>query len=191
MILVKPRSITDPAEVARACGHWLVVEKGLRIVEYRMGNSFTGNIDILAVGADKVYLVIINTSGFAEALLGGITSLRWFVENRAFLEKLYGTDDVSFSGTPVVAVFSASFPPGIKEVLSGAMKVDFLLFKYSFMGTDGEPLLCVEEMTGGASALESHDEAVDPDALIQELGIEQARLTHEEIREFLAAMRQA
>ena len=85
MRFLKPVNIADSAHIIRICAQWLKEGLGLRIVQYRIGNSFTGSIDILAVDKDRIYLVTINTGKLSDPLLGALTGYRWYLENREFL----------------------------------------------------------------------------------------------------------
>jgi len=185
--LMAPLAARDPAEIARSCAQWLGSELGLHIVEYRIGNPFTGCIDILAAGKGEVHLVTVTAGGFGDALLGALTSYRWFMDNRAFLERLYGSQDVTLAGKPVLSIFSNSFPSGIQDVLACTVSVEIRLFRYSLMGTPEETVLCVVQ--AGLRQPEAGGVDEDIDALVQELAIGKAGLGRDEIRDFLAAMR--
>jgi hypothetical protein len=187
MRLLRPLALKDPADMTRLCARWLTDELGCEIVEYRIGNQFTGSIDILAVCGPMVYLVTVDTGGLGEALLGSITGYVWFMENRPFLDRIYGSASISLMGEPVVLLLSDAFPGHIRRVLDGALKVRFRLFRYSLMGTEEDPVLCVNELQNidGAQVYEGDD----PEALIRSLDMEDAGLSEGEVRAFLAAMR--
>lgn len=136
MRLLKPIHLTDSGQTIRICASWLKEDLGLKVVEYRIGNAFTGSIDILAVDADRVYLVTVNTGSLGDALLDALTGYRWFMENREFLERVYGAEGISLTGQPVLMLLSNEFPPEIRSIFLRGLRVDFRLFKYLLMGTE-------------------------------------------------------
>lgn len=186
MRLLKPLAIVDSAQVMRICAQWLRDELGLAIVEYRIGNSFTGSIDILATDDKRVFLVTINTGRLGDALLGALTGYRWFLENRDFLARVYHSDTVNLLLEPVLVILSGDFPPEIHSIFRHGLRIDFRLFKYVVFGSEDDPDLYVEEVILPAAA----PEAISRDlaALRHELGIERSDLTDQEIIEFQRAM---
>jgi len=187
MHLLKPVHITDPARVIRLCAQWIKEGLGLRIVEYRIGNTFTGSIDILATDSSKIYLITINTDRLGDALLGALRGYGWYIENLGFLTRIYQPSEIDFSLPPVLMILSTSFPPEITSILGHGLKADVRLFRYLILGSEDDPDLYVEELGGTHIAVDAAP--FDPAALKQELGIEEAGLTDEEIKEFLTAMR--
>ena len=187
MRLLKPVNITDPARVIRLCTQWIKEGLGLRVVEYRIGNTFTGSIDILATDSSKIYLVTINTDRLSDALLSALRGYGWYIENLDFLTRIYQPSEIDFSFPPVLMILSASFPPEITSILRHGLKADVRLFRYLILGSEDDPDLYVEELGGTHIAVDSAP--FDPAALKQELGIEEAGLTDEEIKGFLIAMR--
>lgn len=187
MRLLKPLRLTDAAWITRICGHWLREELDLQIVEYRIGNAFTGSIDILAVDAHRVYLVTVNTARLGDALFEALTGYRWFLENREFLDRVHGTGTMSLLRDPVLMLLSPDFPPGVRQVFLQTLKVDVRLFRYMVMGSEEQPEFYVEELFAAGGP--GHADEEDLNGIRMELAIDRAGLSDEEIREFLAVMR--
>jgi hypothetical protein len=186
MRFLKPVNIADSAHIIRICALWLKEGLGLRIVEYRIGNSFTGSIDILAVDKDKIYLVTINTGKLSDALFGALTGYRWYLENREFLARVYQPSEIDFTLPTMLMILSPSFPPEINSILQHGLKADVRLFQYVILGSENDPDIYVEEMrTSEAPQVVTQSF----EGLTQELGIEKAGLANKEISEFLMAMR--
>ncbi|HPP80604.1 MAG TPA: hypothetical protein PLQ43_06885 [Deltaproteobacteria bacterium] len=186
-----PLVVTDPAEVSRLCARWITDVLGCTIVDFGIGNRFIGSIDFLAVSHDVVHLVTVDTGSFADALLGAFTGYWWFVENRAFLDRIYGSEDTPLMGDVVLVILSRDPPRGIQRILPSLLKVKLRLFRYATMGTAEEPFLCVEELTLDEDSGGETHEAGDVEALVRELGIEEAGLDGDEIRRLIAALRAA
>jgi hypothetical protein len=186
MRFLKSVNLSDTAHIIRICAQWIKEGLGLRIVEYRIGNSFTGSIDILAVDKDKIYLVTINTGKLSDALLGALTGYRWYLENREFLARVYQPGEVDFTLPTMLMILSPSFPPEINSILQSSLKADVRLFQYVILGSENDPDIYVEEI-----CISEAQQKVSQgfEGLMQELRIEKAGLTEGEIREFLIAMR--
>ena len=187
MRLLKPIRLSDTAQTIRICAQWLREDLGLKVVEYRIGNAFTGSIDILAVDAGRVYLVTVNAGRLSDALLEALTGYRWFLENREFLDRVYGTEGISIMGQPMLLLLSNEFPPETQSVFLRGLKVDFRLFKYLVMGSEEAPELYVEELLPPGSSEKA--QVQDLEKIRRDLGIEQAELNDEEIRDFFATMK--
>jgi hypothetical protein len=187
MRLLKPIHMGDAAQVIRICAQWLKEDLGFRVVEYRIGNAFTGSIDILAVDAVRVYLITVNTGRLSDALMEALTGYRWFLENREFLDRVYHTDEISLLGPPTLLLLSPDFPPEIHSILLQGLKMEFRLFRYIVTGTEDDPDLYVEELA--AHGLTESAGEMDLDKIRRDLGIEAAGLEDEEIRDFLRSMR--
>lgn len=186
MRFLKPVNIADSAHIIRICAQWLKEGLGLRIVEYRIGNSFTGSIDILAVDQSKIYLVTINTGKLSDALLGALTGYRWYLENREFLTRVYQPSEIDFTLPAMLIILSPSFPAEINSILQHCLKADVRLFQYIILGSEDDPDIYVEEICTSDAPQEETQSCA---GLTQELGIEKAGLTDKEISEFLIAMR--
>jgi len=187
MRFLKTLENPDHDRMSRVCAIWLRDEMRFRIVEFGLGNSFTGCIDMLATGEKNIYLVTVNTGRFEDAVLHSLTGFRWFHENIDFLSRVYSADEIDLSLPPVILMFSSVFPPDALSVLNNGLRLPVRLFKYLAFQTENDADLYVEELL--------HPEGldgkpfIDPDALRKELGIEQAGLTDEEIMEFMTAVR--
>ncbi len=186
MRLLKPVRIGDTSRIIRMCAQWIREDLGLHVVEYRIGNAFTGSIDILAVDADRVYFLTVNTGRLGDALLGALTGYRWFLENREFLDRVYHSDEVNLFGQPVLVLLSPDFPPEIHSILSNGLGIEFRLFRYFLTGSEEAPDLYVDEVLPNGAA--AQEESTRFDGLVRELGIERAGLDADEVRDFLAAV---
>jgi hypothetical protein len=186
MRFLKTINIADSAHIIRICAQWLKEGLGLRIVEYRIGNSFTGSIDILAVDKDKIYLVTINTGKLGDALLGSLTGHRWYLENRGFLARVYQEGEIDFTLPVMLMILSPSVPPEINSILHHGLKADMRLFQYVILGSENDPDIYVEEISTSDATQEVTQGFAE---LKQELRIEKAGLTDADISEFLMAMR--
>jgi hypothetical protein len=173
--------------ISRLCAFWLKNDMGFRIVEYGLGNPFTGCIDMLATDEKNIYLITINTGRFEDALLHALMGFRRFHENIDFLSRVYSTDEIDLSLPPVILMFSTGFPPDALSVLNHGLKLPVRLFKYLAFHAEDDADLYVEELLH-SEAPKPHP-AVDPEALRKELEIGEAVLTDEEIRQFIAAVR--
>jgi len=187
MRMLKPVNITDPAHVTRICAGWLKEGLGLKIVEYRIGNSFTGSIDILAAGTDSIYLVTINTGRLSDAVLGSLTGYRWYMENREFLARVYPRGEVDLGLPGALMILSPSFPPEMGSILKQVLKVEVRLFQYLIFGSENDPEIFVEEVCPAAALQEPRTHGFR--GLVKELGIEKAGMSDDEIGRFLDAMR--
>jgi hypothetical protein len=186
MRFLKTINIADSAHIIRICAQWLKEGLGLRIVEYRIGNAFTGSIDILAVDKDKICLVTINTGRLGDALLGALTGHRWYLENRDFLARVYQEGEIDFTLPVMLMILSPSFPPEISSILHHGLKADVKLFQYVILGSENDPDIYVEEV---CTSRVTQEAAQGFAGLTQELGIEKAGLSDDEISDFLTAMR--
>jgi hypothetical protein len=187
MRLLQPADAADTARIVRTCARWLREAMGIAVVEYRIGNTFTGSIDILAADREHVYLVTVTTGRLGDALLGALTGHRWFLENRGFLARVYQSDETDLALPPVLMILSPSFPPEIASILGHGLKPEVRLFQYSIFGSEDAPELHVEELKVSPESGGPSDE--DIQSLASELGIERAGLPEGEIRDFLAAVR--
>jgi hypothetical protein len=187
MRFLKPSTNLDQDRLTRTCALWFKDELKLRIVEYGLGNSFTGRIDMLATDGSKVYLITINSSRFEDALLQSLMGFRWFHENIDFLSRVYGPEEIDMSLQPVIVILSPDFPHEALSVLSHTLRLPVRLFKYLLFDSADETDLYVEELLPPDDP--ARHPAVDPESLRKELSIEKADLTDDEIREFIAAIR--
>ncbi|MGC9323660.1 MAG: hypothetical protein ACP5G0_02810 [Desulfomonilia bacterium] len=184
---LKPLTIADHEQVVKICAQYFTSELGFRILEFNLGNTYTGSIDLLAVNHTRVHLIFINTSHFPDTLFRSLTGYRRFRQDSDFLCRVYGAKDVNFDLTPELVILSPDFLPEISSVLREMMRVPVKLFRYLMFGHESDPELFVEELV--ESKRESAQEGLDLAAVRKNLGIEESVLTDDEIREFLAQMR--
>jgi len=187
MRMLKPANITDPDHISRICAGWIKEGLGLRIIDYRIGNTFTGSIDILSAGKGMVYLVYINTGSLSDTLLCALTGYRWFLENREFLARVYQTGELDLSAPTSLMILSPSFPPEISSILSQGLKVPLKLFQYLIFGSKDNPEIFVEEIC--MPTPQEKQETQGNALLIKELGLEKAGMSDDEVGSFLQAMR--
>jgi len=186
MRFLKPTINADHDQITRMCGHWFRDELGLKIVEYHLGNIFTGRIDMLATDGVKVFLITINSARFDEALLRSLMGFRWLHENKEFLSRAYGPQEIDLLLPLEIVILSPTFPPEALSILRQALKLPVRLFRYMLFDSEGDPEIYIEELSDHVSEERSSSNF---DRLRRELGIEKAGLTDEEIQEFQAAMR--
>jgi hypothetical protein len=187
MRFLKPLSNLDHDRITRICALWFKDELKFRIVEYGLGNSFTGRIDMLATDGTKVYLITINADRFENALLQSLMGFRWFHENIDFLSRVYSHEEIDMSLPPVIVILSPEFPPEALSVLTHTLRLPVRLFKYLMFDSEKDADLYVEELLHPDSA--ANHPPIDPEELRKELDIEKAGLTDEEILLFHKAMR--
>ena len=185
MRFLKPIN-ADHDHITRMCGHWFRDELGLKIVEYQLGNTFTGCIDMLATDGMKVSLITVNSARFDEALLRSLMGFRWLHENKEFLSRVYGPQEIDLLLPLEIVILSPTFPPEALSILRQALKLPVRLFRYMLFDSEGDPEIYIEELSDHVSQERSSSNF---DRLRRELGIEKAGLTDEEILEFQAAMR--
>lgn len=189
MRYLKPVTGADHEQTTRTCARWFSDELGLRIVEYQLGNVFTGCIDMLATDDTQVFLITVNDSRLEDALLRALMGYGWFQANLGFLGRGYPKEEIDLSLPPVLVICSPSFPHEAPAIFASALKPPVRLFKYVMLGAPQDPDLYIEEISSEPPAV-SHAQAPREDlaALRQELAITQAGLTDEEIRDFRAAL---
>ncbi len=185
--ILKPVCARNVEYVHQVVARYFIDEHEFRIVEYNLGNAFTGNIDILAADTVSLFLVTINRADFAGALLRSLTGYRWFCENRDFLRRVYPPEDVNIDLPVELIILSEEFPPEIPSVLGEVCSVPLRLYRYRLFGQEEDPDIFVEEICSEGTV--DHGPSRDLDALRKELAIEPAGLSDEDIRDFLKAMK--
>lgn len=188
MRYLKPVAGADHEQTTRTCARWFSDELGLRIVEYQLGNVFTGCIDMLATDDTHVYLIIVNDARLEDALLRALMGYGWFQANLGFLSRGYPKEEIDLSLPPVLVICSPSFPHEAPAIFDNALKPPVRLFKYVMLGAPQDPDLYIEEISSGPAVSHAPAAREDLAALRQELGITRAGLTDEEIRDFRAAL---
>lgn len=185
--VLKPIDAQDVKYLHQICAQYFISEQDFRIAEYNLGNTFTGNIDLLACDENAVYLITINNADFAGALLRSFTGYRWFRENRDFLRRIYPPDDIDIDLPVQLIILSQDFPPEVCSIVEGVCFVPVGLYRYRLFGSAHDPDIFIEKIQCSGMNHTVHDEA--PDALRTQLKIEAARLSDDDIREFQRAMR--
>jgi len=188
MRFLKPLAPSDHSEMAKACGQWFKDELGLKVVEYNLGNSFTGSIDILATDGRHLCLITVSSTQLDEALLRALTGLWWFSSNKTFLGRVFAKTELDLTLPPQIMILAPNFPPEAKAIMAQALTVPVRFFRYMAFGSDANPELFIEELGATHIVQPSHSQTEDFDALRQELGLEKDVLSDEEIRDFRSTM---
>jgi len=188
MRFLNPLTPGDHSEMAKACGQWFRDELGLKVVEYNLGNSFTGSIDILATDGAHLFLITVSSTQLDEALLRALTGLWWFSANKTFLARVFSKTELDVTLPPQIMILAPNFPPEAKAIMSQALTVPVRLFRFMAFGSKADPELFIEEVGATHIAQPSHSQAEDFDALRQELGIGKNVLSDGEIRDFRSTM---
>jgi hypothetical protein len=184
--ILKPITAQNVKYLHQICAQYFISERGFCIAEYNLGNSFTGNIDLLASDENAVYLTTINSADFAGALLRSFTGYRWFRKNRDFLRRIYLPDDIDIDLPVRLIILSQDFPPEIHSIVDEVCSVPVELYRYRLFGSSHDPDIFIEEIQCPDRTHPAHEE--DPDALRTQLKIEAANLSDDDIREFQRAM---
>jgi hypothetical protein len=171
-----------------SCAQWFTQEIGFRIVEYQLGNAFTGCIDMLATDGKNVFLITVNEAHLEEALLRALMGYWWYHANLSFLGRCYTKEEVDLSLVPVIIIVSPTFIPEAFSIFEHALRPPIRLFRYVLLGSPKDPDLYLEELSSSHSALQPITDQLAE--LRQELGIEKAGLTDEEIQALLTSMKE-
>ncbi len=183
MRFLKPLITGDDAEMAKACSQWFRDELGLKIVEYNLGNTFTGSIDILATDGAYLFLITVSSTQVEEALLRSLSGLWWFSVNKTFLARVFSKNELDLTLPPQIMILAPNFPPEAKAIMSRALTVPVRLFRFMAFGSEANPELFIEEV-GAPLASPQSAQAEDLSALRRGLGIEKAGVSDDEIRDF-------
>jgi hypothetical protein len=182
---VPPRKVEYLHQI---CARYFAEEHGFSIVEYNLGNTFTGNIDILATDGNSLLLITINRDDFAGSLLRSFMGYRLFKENHEFLRRVYPPEDVNIDLPVSLIVLSQEFPPDMDAVLRQVCSIPVKFYRYRLFGNQDDPDIFIEDICSTVSFEVIKEQ--DLDELRKKLGIEPADLSDEEILEFQAAMRE-
>lgn len=172
--------------LSQICAQYFRELKGYRIVEHNLGNNFTGRIDLLATDDLRVYLATIGTSDFPHALFRALMGYRWFTENREFLKRVYGSEEIDITKPVCLVILSQDFPSGSCDMCEQACTVPISLYRYRLFGTGEDPDISIESVSDPDEGSVRPEE--DLDSLRKSLRIEEARLSDQEIRDFRAAI---
>jgi hypothetical protein len=188
MRYLKPLSETDCKQMTHACAQWFSQELGLRIVEYRLGNAFTGCIDMLATDEKNVFLITVNEERLEDAMLRSLMGYWWYHANLSFLGRCYTKEEIDLSLMPVIIIASPTFIPEAFSIFEHALRPPIRLFRYVLLGSSKDPDLYIEELSSPHAALQPFTDHLAE--LKQELAIEKAGLTDDEIQDFLSSMKE-
>lgn len=170
----------------QVCGQYFRDACGLRVIEYNLGNNFTGMIDLLATDDSRIYLVTIGTADFPHSLFRSLMGYRWFKENIEFLRRAYSREEVDMTLPLSIIILSQEFPPGTSEMCEEICTAPISLYRYRLFGSDEDPDISMENISCPREEPASPEQ--DLQALRTDLGIEQAGLTDQEIIDFRSAM---
>ncbi|MDT8271953.1 MAG: hypothetical protein RRA35_02050 [Desulfomonilia bacterium] len=185
--ILKALHMIDQEQVTRICAHYFVVERGFEVLEYHLGNLYTGSIDLLAAHEGRIYLIFINTANFSDTLVRSLTGYQRFMQNREFLARAYGGEHLDFTQHPVLAILSPSFPGETALVVQETLRIPVECYRYLLFGSQSNPELFVEALD--REKAEPPLEEVDLGALRTNLHIEDAGLSDEDILDFLERIR--
>jgi hypothetical protein len=184
--ILKPVSGKAATYLSQICAQYFKEAQGLRVVEYDLGNAFTGRIDLLATDGSGVQLITIGTADFPHDLYRALTGYRWFRENQEFLRRIYSLDEINLGLPLSLVILSQELPPGAGELCREILSVPVALYSYRLYGTGDDPdisMECVSQPGEGNRPM-----AEDLGALRRDLGIEAAGLTDQDIRDFRQAL---
>lgn len=182
--VLTPISGKAATHLDQVCARYFKEALGLRVVQYGLGNAFTGRIDLLATDGAGIQLITIGTADFPNDLLRSLTGYRWFRENREFLQRVYGPDEIDL-GLPVsLVVLSQVLPPDAGALCRELLVVPVSLHTYRLYGSREDPDISVERVLDSSEG--AGREAFE--ALRRELGIEAAGITDQDIRDFRQAL---
>jgi hypothetical protein len=184
--LLKPVPSKAVKYLSQICAQYFREIKGYRIIEHSLGNNFTGRIDLLATDDSRVYLVTIGTSDFPHALFRSLMGYRWFSENREFLKRIYSPEEIDITKPVSLVILSQDFPSGSCDMCEQACLVPISLYRYRLFGTGDDPDISIESISDSGEGSVRPEE--DMDILRKNLGIEEAHLSDQEIRDFRAAI---
>lgn len=186
MRYLKPVTGVDHELFTRTHARWFTDELNLRIVEYHLGNTFTGCIDLLATDNKHVCLITVSEGRIEDALLRALTGAWWFQANLGFLQRGYPKEEIDLT-LPVVLMISAqAFPHEALSICEQTLKLPVRLYRSVLLGSAEDPDLYIEELSPPQMVPQKAPE--DLEAIRVALGIEKAGVTDEEIREFRTAM---
>jgi hypothetical protein len=184
--ILNPVSGKTAKYLGQICARYFKESQGMRVVEYDLGNAFTGRIDLLATDNARICLVTIGTADFAHDLFRSLTGYRWFRENHEFLSRVYSRDEIDLSLPLRLVILSQELPADAPGLCGDVLAVPVELYRYRLFGSGDDPdisMECVCRPEEGARAVQE-----DFDALRRDLGIEAACLTDQDIRDFRLAL---
>jgi len=184
--ILKPVSSRTVKYLNQICAQYFKETHGFRIIEYDLGNSFTGRIDLLAADKSRVCLITIGTTDFSHALFRSLMGYRWFRENLDFLKRAYSPEEIDLAMPVNLLILSQDFPSGSCGMCEDIFTVPLCLYRYQLFGSGDDPDVHIENLSEPPEGAPLPGENFD--ALRKELGIEHAGLSDQDIREFRAAM---
>ncbi len=184
--ILKPVPSKTVKYLHQICAQYFRETHGYRIIEYNLGNNFTGRIDLLATDCSKVYLITIGTADFAHALFRSLMGYRWFRENLDFLRRVYSAEEIDLRLPPCLVILSQDVPSGTCEMCEELCSVPISLYRYGLFGSGEDPDMSIESISGPIEVSATAEENLS--ALRKDLGIELAMISDQDIRDFRAAM---
>lgn len=184
--ILKPVPSKTVKYLNQICAQYFKETYGYRIVEYDLGNNFTGRIDLLATDRSRVYLVTIGTSDFPHAFFRSLMGYRWFKENQEFLQRVYSPEEIDLSLPLNLVILSQDLPSGACDMCDDISTVPISLFRYQLFGSGEDPDISIENVSEPVGSNSQPEENLE--ALKKDLGIELADLSDQDIRDFRTAM---
>lgn len=184
--ILKPVPSKTVKYLNQICAQYFKEAHGYRIIEYNLGNNFTGRVDLLAADKSRVYLVTIDTSDFPHALFRSLMGYRWFKENHEFLKRAYSPEEIDLTQPVSLVILSQDFPSGACDMCEDICTVPISLYRYRLFGSGDDPDISIESLSEPTEDISLPGN--DLDALRKELDIELADLSDRDIKDFRAAM---
>lgn len=184
--ILKPVPSKTVKYLNQICAQYFKEERGCHIIEYNLGNSFTGRVDLLAADKSGVYLITIGTADFPHALFRSLMGYRWFKENLGFLKRAYSPEEIDLTLPVSLVILSQDFPSGTCDMCEDICTVPISLYRYRLFGSGDDPDISMESLSELPEEAPLAGENLD--ILRKELGIESADLSDRDINDFRAAM---
>jgi hypothetical protein len=184
--ILKPVSGKAATYLSQICAQYFKETLNLRVVEYDLGNAFTGRIDLLATDGSSICLITIGIADFPHDLLRSLTGYRWFRENHEFLSRVYSREEIDL-GLPVrLVLLSQELPVDAAGLCREVLTLPVTLYTYRLYGDRDDPDITMECVFDPGEGIRAAFE--DFNALRRDLGIQAAGLSDQDIRDFRLAL---
>jgi hypothetical protein len=184
--ILKPVPSKTVKYLNQICAQYFKETHDFRIIEYNLGNNFTGRIDLLATDRKRVVLVTIGTADFPHALFRSLMGYRWFRENHDFLRRAYSPEEIDLNLPISLVILSQDIPSGTCDMCEDVCSIPISLYRYRLYGSGEDPDISIENISDPQEELLKPEENLE--SLRRDLGIELAHLSDQDIRDFRTAM---